>query len=362
MRTARIVPFVVVMTALVVLPWCTCQRPENVEAKARLSRPAPPDKSVKAAEDKLDAEALGDAAVMKRAVSMEGQEIAARLGSFSFTGDSELSFTRGESVVRASEKSKVLQASNGDFAVETTTGDGSLLRLAYVNEIFFLKNNNGQWRMSRDPQGDRNTYRSDAVQVWKAFYELVSHVLVVDKIGSGRHEGRDVVKYRLTIPDQSAAAATEGASVPQPPQPQLNDAGVLEDVEPPADKKKRIHDRLGKWRERAKPAGGSGELWVDASSGVPLVVKFVGNLAVGDGPATTKLHVQVDQTFHDVGKDQKVPMPKDAIDEIVRTKMPVRPREVLEDEGIVAPLPRDGGPAGAVKPKAKPDGELPDDE
>jgi hypothetical protein len=225
-----------------------------------------------------------------------------------------------------------------------------------------LKNNNGEWRMSRDPAGERNQYRTDAVQVWKAFYELVSHALVVEKIGGGTHEGRSVVKYKLSIPDQSSAAATEGANVPQPPQPQMSDAGILEDVEPVPEKKKRIGDRLGKWRDRAKPAGGSGELWVDTKNGVVVLVRFDGNLAVGDGPAPSKLHVKVDQSYRDIGKDQKVPMPKDAIDDVVRKKMPVRPRELLEEEGIVKPEARDAGPAGArAKPKAGA-GDLPDDE
>ncbi|HEY8252603.1 MAG TPA: hypothetical protein VIG70_18585, partial [Burkholderiales bacterium] len=172
-----------------------------------------------------------------------------------------------------------------------------------------------------------------------------------------------------SIPDQSGAAAAEGGSVPQPPQPQLNDAGVLEDVEPPAEKKTRIRDRLGKWRTRAKPAGGSGELWVDVDSGVITMVRFEGALAVGDGAAPSVLKVKVDQSFHDIGKDQKIAMPKDAIEEISRQKMPVRPRELLEEEGIVKPLPKDGGPSSSgpgSKPKpaaasAAP-GELPDDE
>jgi hypothetical protein len=142
----------------------------------------------------------------------------------------------------------------------------------------------------------------------------------------------------------------------------VSDAGILEDVEPPLEKKKRIGDRLGKWRDRAKPAGGSGELWVDEKTGVVVMVRFDGNLAVGDGPTPSKLHVKVDQSYRDIGKDQKVPMPKDAIEDVVRKKMPVRPRELLEDEGIVKPLPRDGGPGGGGAGSKKAAGEIPDDE
>jgi hypothetical protein len=141
----------------------------------------------------------------------------------------------------------------------------------------------------------------------------------------------------------------------------MNDAGILEDPEPPLERKKRIHQRVSGWRKRAKPAGGTGEVWLDAETAVPLFVKFEGALVVADGPTPSRLQVRIDQSIKDIGKELKVGVPKDAIEEIKRTKMPVRPRELFEEEGVVPPLARDAGPASARK---KPDApaELPDPE
>jgi hypothetical protein len=345
---------------------CTCQREENIEAKARLSKPAPPDPHVTAADDKIDAADLGNPETMKRVMRMEGQEIAARLKSFSMTSNASLSFGRGAAEaagkVRSSEKTRMVQGlpqpdgASGDFAVEVLTGDGSEMRLAYVNDIFFLKNQNGRWRMSRDPQGERNAYRSESLAVWRSFYDLVAHALVVERSGGGTHAGRSVVKYRLALADTSAEARAAGAGLPPPP--------VGPDGGPPEESNEqrltRVRERMSAWRERARPAGGRGELWVDEATGVVLQVKFTGAMVVGDGPDPARLDVTIDQTFSEIGKDHKVPMPKEAIEEVTRKKMPVRPRELLEEDHIVEPI-ADAGPAGVrAKKKPPPKPEVPD--
>jgi hypothetical protein len=353
-------PFAAALFAVAVAgPVCVCQRAENVEAKARLSKPAPPDPHVKAADDKIDVDKLEDPDAMRRVVHMEGTEIAARLKSFAFNGTGEMQFGRGAVPgVRSMEKTRMEQSSSGDFAVDTVTGDGSEMKLAYVNEVFFLKNNNGKWRIDKDPQGERNTYRTDSVGVWRAFYDLISHGLVVTKLGPGTQNGRSVVKYKLGLPDESAGARSAGASVPV--LPDGPDGGPAEET--PPEHLKRMKDRMSKWRERAKPAGGNGELWVDSDSGVVTFVRFSGSMVVGDGPDPAKLEVKIDAQYTEIGRDHAVAMPKDAIDEVVRKKMPVAPRDLLEDEGIVAPLP-DAGPRKGKKAPAKQNaGEIPDDD
>jgi hypothetical protein len=360
----RRLPLLVIVLAAATLPWCTCQRAENIEAKARMSQPAPPDKAIKAAEEKLDASGADDPAVFRRLMRMQGAEIWARLKSFSFDANAELQFGRGDGGVKSGEKTRLLQSENGEFAVETVTAGGSEQRVAYVNEVFFLKNNNGQWRMSRDPDGERNAYRTDALGVWRSFYELYEHALKIEKVGAGSFDGRPVIKYRIRVPDEESAAASEGKAVPQPPEWVMNDAGILESPEKPEERRARVHDRVSQWRKRAKPAGGSGEVWVDDETAVPLYVRFEGALAVADGPVPSKLQVKIEQTLKGIGKDMKVPMPKDAIDEVKRKKMPVRPRELLEQEGIVAPLPRDAGPGAGASGSKPPAGgsEIPDEE
>lgn len=366
----RVFRTVLVASLLVVplAPSCTCQRSENVDAKRRMSEPPPPSPSLLAAGEKLGVDDLTDPKVLDRVMRMEGGEIAARLKSFAFTAEGNLTFGRGEQpAMRSAEKTRVVQGleredgSDGDFAVEVVTGDGSEQRLAYVNQIFFLKNNNGKWRMSRDPDGERHAYRSDGLAVWKSFYDLFKHALKVEKIGDGRQDGREVVKYRLTVPDQGGEARAMGAK--EPPLPVGPDGGPAEE---PADvARKRMRDRMAKWRERAKPAGGVGELWIDAETAVPVYVRFDGKLVVGDAPDPAQLVVKLEQRYGEIGKNHQVPMPKDAIEEVRRQKMPVRVREILEEGGAVDPLPKDAGPGGnagkgAAKTKGKP-GELPDE-
>ena len=354
MRSGRAFSAVVVVVSLG-LPWaCTCQRAENLEAKERLKKPAPAADVSAAAAEKIDVDGLTDAAKMKRVVHMDGAELAVRLGSYTWKSEGSLSFGRAEEGVRSSEKATMLQASSGDFSIDTTTGDGSQMKLAYVNDVFFLKNGNGKWRVSRDPAGERNTYRSDALAVWGSFYDLVDHGLVVERTGASTQAGRAVVAYTLKLPDESALARNEGLGVTDGPPPPIEvpDAGLQRAPEDDDIKRKRIAERVGKWAKRAHPAGGSGRIVVDEQTGVALLVDFEGRMLVGDGKEPAELKVKIRQEITNIGKDPVVKAPEGAIDEIVRKKMVVEPRLILEDAKVVPPLPRDAGP-GSKGPGSK---------
>jgi hypothetical protein len=325
---------------------CTCQRAENVAAKERLSQPPPPDPTEKLAAEKIDPGALSTPEVMKRVSRMDAAEMQKRLGSFVYESKGDLSFLRSDAKVRSAETTRIVQSSSGDFAISVKTGDSSTQDLAFVNGVLFLKNNNGAWRLSRDPTGERNEHRRDSAGVWRSFYDLFGHALTVAPAGTGTHAGRPVVKYTMTLPDESALAKAEGAT--EPARVLGPDAGPVDATS--LDEKKRIADRTSKWRKRAKPAGGGGEIWVDEATAVPLVVKFKGAMAVGDGPDPARLNVDLDVVVQDVGKDLQVQAPKDAVEDIVRKKYPVNPRAILEENGIVKPLPD----AGPNKKKKKP--------
>ena len=79
-----------------------------------------------------------------------------------------------------------------------------------------------------------------------------------------------------------------------------------------------------------------------------LVVAFEGEVVVGDGPEPARLHVKIDQKITDVGRAQEIPVPKDAIEDVVRHKMPVDTRSILEEGGVVAPLPTDRAFKGSI--------------
>jgi hypothetical protein len=368
---------VVAMTAVAALGGggggCTCQRSENIAAKERLTKPQPKELSSTKATEPIDVDGLTVREKLDRVVHMDGSEVAARLGSFVYTSRGELSFGRERedtAALRSAEDTKVVQSDSGDFSIDVVTGDGSEQKLAYVNEVFFLKNNNGQWRVSRDPSGERNVYRSDAMGVWASFYDLVSHALVVERTGATNHAGRGAIGYRLTLPDQSAQARQEGATVTDAPAPPTIVPGVdggpdttVEAPEAEDARRERIAQRVAMWTKRAKPAGGAGRLLVDEATGVPVLVEFTGTLVVGDGANPAKLSVKLEAAMSEIGKAQTLKAPQDAIDEIVRRKMPASPRAVFEDHKVVEPLPEEeGAPKRKKKGTTAAPTELPEDE
>ncbi len=361
-----------ILLAVVALSGCTCQRAENIEAKERLTKPQPKELSSAKATEAIDVDALTDADKMSRVIHMDGSEIAARLGSFVYTSSGELSFGRegdGSAPLKSAEKTKVVQGDLGDFTIDVVTGDGSEQKLAYINEIFYLKNGNGQWRVSRDPAGERNVYRTDAMAVWASFYDLVAHALVVERTGATKHGGRSGIGFRLSLPDQGRDAAEAGKAVTDAaPPPQVipgvdggSDA-VVEAGEDEGVRRERIAKRVSLWAKRAKPAGGSGKIIIDDATGVPLLVEFSGALVVGDGKAPARLTVKLSSSMQEVGRAQKLSAPQDAIDEIVRRKMPAEPRVPFEEAGIVAPIPKEEVPGAPSKKKPTAAPEPGDDE
>jgi hypothetical protein len=365
------------LLALVLSPGCTCQRSENIAAKERLTKPQPKETSSAKATEPIDVDALTTPEKMARVVHMDGSEIAARLGSFAYASQGELSFGRDDDsapALKSAEQTTVAQADSGDFAIEVTTGDGSEQKLAYVNEIFFLKNGNGQWRVSRDPAGERNTYRTDAMGVWASFYDLVAHALIVERTGAITVAGRPAVGYSLKLPDDSAKAREEGNAVTDAAPPATIVPGVdggpdtrVEADEEEGTRRERIAGRVSKWAKRSHPIGGSGVIVVDEATGVPLKVEFSGSLLVGDGKAPAKLTVKMSSAMTDIGKARAVKAPQDAIDEVVRRKMPVQPRVPFEAAGVVPPVPKidpaTGAPVVAKPTKpATPGAEPPEEE
>ncbi len=343
--------------ALVPFSSCSCQRKENIEAKERLSKPAEASPLDKMSRETLKPGDLATDEDMRHRINrMRFGEMQRRLGSMKYHSSGRLSFARAPLNVDSRETTDILYSDRGDFSVTTTTADGSRQELAYVNEIFFLKNKNGKWRTSRDPTGERIAYLEDAAGIWRSFYKLFRHTLELTPRGEQAYQGRNAYVYTLSVPDESKKARAEGAKVPAPKARPLADGGVLGNEPIPeetAEERDTRMDRLRKWRDRAHPAGGKGELWVDGETGVPLKVQFTGDLAVGDGPEPSVLHVELTTALSEIGKPHAVEPPQEAVDEITRKKWPTKPRKFLEEKGLVAPLP-DEPPEGEAAPAAPP--------
>lgn len=329
-----------------------CKEAANEAAKERLSKPEPPDPLVEKSQEVILAGKLAeDPAARDRVNRMSFAEVSRRLGGLKLVTEGELSFERSDLKVRSKEKVVVLQAPEGDFSVSTETSDGSTQELVFANGILFLKNNNGQWRASRDPVGERNELREEGTGIWRSFYDLFSHALTLESRGTTTHKGRTAVRYAMTVANEERAARDLGRGQKGPPRLADVDAGVPDAGPAVSDEEMKtwVSERVRTWRKKAKPGGGTGELLVDQETGALLSVTFDGRLLVGDQPQPAILKVKIKHDVAEVGKAHDVRVPKDAIDEVVRKKWPVNPREFLEKEGLVAPLPKEEASAGAAK-------------
>lgn len=321
-----------------------CKSEENEAAKERLSKPEPPDPLVEKSQEVIRASALADEpAVRDRVNRMTFAEVGRRLGSLKLVTEGELSFERSDLKVRSKEKVTIRQSEVGDFQVSTETSDGSTQELVFANGILFLKNNNGQWRASRDPVGERNQLREEGAGIWRSFYDLFSHALTLENRGATTHKGRSAIRYAMKVGNAEQEALALAAGEKGPPRRADEDAGVLDAGPGVSDQEMQawVSERVRSWRKKARPGGGSGELIVDQETGALLKVQFDGRLVVGDHKPPAILKVKLKHDVSEVGKEHVIIVPKDAIDEVVRKKWPVKPRELLEKEGLVAPLPKE---------------------
>ena len=329
-----------VWTAALSLVGCSCQRPENIQAKERMSSP-PPEHPVKTwAKENLDSTDLaGNEKMRDRINRMTFIEIQERLGTFQLVSEGKLNFSRGNLDINSVEKTRLLQSMAENFSLVQETSENDRMQVIYVNEILFLKNRNGQWRTSRDPTGERVEMLDDASGVWRSFYDLFEHAIIWEKENDSVLGTREVAQYELEVTDKTddlpAIPAFDGAPT---------DAGVNRDKPKVTNQMaKRLSDResmsrLSKWRALSRAATGKGRVKIDKKTGVVLSVDFRGSLLVGDESQPARLNVEIDFSISEIGHQKDISIPKNAIREVTRKKWPVKPRKFLEKAGLVDPL------------------------
>ncbi|MCP4499793.1 MAG: hypothetical protein GY822_07505 [Deltaproteobacteria bacterium] len=326
-----------ILLSLLTLSGCSCQRPENVAAKKRLSSPAKTSPTLLLAKEALDVGKLAtDTRLQARINRMQFSEVAARIGSGVLESEGKLHFDRKGFTVHSSEKNIVRQSEDGDFVVVNITSDESRQELIYANDALFLKNNNGKWRISRDPTGERIKLRNKSGGVWRSFYELFAHALEFKKMESEEIFGRNALRFSLRVADRSAEAYQIGKDDPleEVREEHSNDAGVVVVKE----KAPETMKRLSEWRKRSRAQSGGGDLWVDEKTGVILKVTFKGTLVVGDESTAATLNVEIASSLKDIGKPLRVVTPDAATSEVARVKLPVHPRAPFEKAGLAKPI------------------------
>jgi hypothetical protein len=319
-----------------------CTDSEDQAAKKRLSAPPPPNPVVEQAAQKLEVDRLNDnPELWKRINRMSFQEVALRAKSLEYTASGSMQFERSDIALSSAEKVKIVQSQSGDFSLDLETGSGNRQELAFVNDVFFLKNNNGKWRASRDPKGERNSYRDDGGGIWRSFYDLFAHTMTVKKMGERTVGDRHTVLYAVGVKDETdnMTGGDEDEDTLMGSADGGRAVGSSDDLDlPPAMNPNKMARRISVWRKKAHAKSGEGEVWIDVETGIPLQVKFKGEVHVDDAARPAVLQIEFESLAKEIGKDLIVPPPPEAVDEIVRKKWPVKPRAILEKSGILPKL------------------------
>ncbi len=226
-----------------------------------------------------------DPEVTARVLRMPFGAAAARLGSLDFEARTYFSFSRGGDEVEQSDLMKVRQDSNGNFHVFVDTSTDRV-ELYLIDEDVYVREDKGHLRKKPRREVSTDTWTDLAWSSIQQNLDLFQPRLRFVDPQPESLGGRETMRYRLTL-----AAEGEGDEVRAPPP-----APSSLPVAPPA-----------RWRELRKPLDVSGQIWVDAGTGVVLKVKLEGRLEIPDRDVRpTQLLVRYDAAVANVGKVETV--------------------------------------------------------
>jgi hypothetical protein len=193
---------------------------------------------------------------------LDADEAARRLGSFEWTAGVEWSVTRQGSAerVRAVESHRLVQASTGEFAAESGIdpglGDGAQTgrEVIWAGNLTYARNRWAPWRERPTDHGrDARRYRGESFGLAADLARLLGSRLSIAAAGEASALGRTAQRYTLAFAGDAPEAA------PRP------DGRVFPQGGPDADTKLRLS-----FLDGAQPVSATGELLLDAQTGVPL--------------------------------------------------------------------------------------------
>ncbi len=282
---------------------------------------------------------------------MGPDEVAARIGSFDWTGTASWSVTRGEKHVDAAEQHRVRQLATGEFAAEGTVDPGRGPGSESGKRVVFTKGTtyarslypaSGAWRERPDDHGrGARRFRDESFLLAAAVADLLGPARVVTPAGTATALGRPARRFVLSL-DASRFAPGPSALSPNPPP-----GG------PDADTRLRLMLLDGR-----QPIDASGELVADAATGAPLAIRLRALLGVKDDPEA-RVRVEIEGRLTALGGEvTAVEAPQRALPDERRPKGVAR---ALEQAG----LKKRKGPGGTAPegaPEGAPDSDEPDDE
>jgi hypothetical protein len=263
-----------------------CSRAADQEAKRRVTaREAPA----------APAPAALDPAEPRPALAVDAGEAARRLGSFEWRGAVKFQATRqGDSAARVevSERHRVRQLASGEFEAESELdgGDGpgavTGKQVIWAGGMTYARNRFAAFRERPTDRGrDARRFRDESFGLLGDLARLYGPALALTPAGEATHLGRAALRYTVSL---AQAAATPGSQ----------DGRVFGKGGPDADTRRHLAFLDGR-----VPVAASGEVLLDAATGVPLKATLHGAFGVQDDQ---RVRVQVELTAEVKALGEKV--------------------------------------------------------
>jgi hypothetical protein len=274
-----------------------------------------------------------DRDVTSRIIHMPFAAAAARMGSLTFESRAYFVFSRASEEQEQSSLARITEDSRGNRQVLLDTGLNQV-EWYRVGEEVFVRQDKGRLRKKSRREADAESFTELG---WSSVYQSLALFRQRLRFIDAHPEalgGRQTVRYRLTLAEEGDATAPQ---VPEPPPTNLP-------VAPPA-----------RWRELARPLSVTGNLWIDAATGVLIKLKLEGRFEIPDRDVRpTQLLVRHDSVVINVGKVKPVVAPE-AVPEYRREPAPGDTLSFFREEltKLEAAKAPPTAPAAPVKGKAR---------
>jgi hypothetical protein len=238
------------------------------------------------------------------AVALGADEVAARLGSFDWAGSVDWTVTRrGDDAARVgtTERHRLRQLATGELEVSAQVDPGrgpggvSGKYVILAGGMTYARGESAPWRERPTDRGrDARRFRDESFGLAAEVLRLAGEGLLITPAGDGALLGRRATRHTLSLdPDRF-----------QPPPP----ARPTSATAPDDDTARRLA-----FLDGHEPRALSGELLLDAETGVALRVKLAATFAVRDQPGV-KVEVQLSSQLRAVGGAVgEVKAPKDPL-------------------------------------------------